>query len=317
MSDNATLDRPDTCSMKTITTAGEIADYFIWVANDTGSFISNLKLQKLVYYAQAWHLAIHDSPLFEDDFEAWVHGPVIPALFEEYKKFQWKPIIKEVKQPQFSPKLEEFLEEITGEYFLGTGLELEIMVCREDPWIKARKGLPRDEPSHAIISQESMREFYKSRAVEATTITTASEIADYFIWVANDTGSFISNLKLQKLVYYAQAWHLAIHDTPLFEDDFEAWAPGPTIPTLFEEYKKFQWKPILKQVKKPQLPQAVEDFLAKITEEYFTCNAFELEIMVHREDPWLKARRGLLIAEHSDAIISKESMREYYKNRAA
>jgi len=163
MSDRATLSRKD---RKTITTAEEIADYFIWVANDSGSFISNLKLQKLVYYSQAWHLAIEDSALFEDDFEAWVHGPVIPTLFDEYKKFQWKPIIKEVKQPHFSPELEDFLEDITVEYFLCTGLELELMVCREDPWMKAREGLPKDEPSHAIISQSSMKEFYKSRAVE-------------------------------------------------------------------------------------------------------------------------------------------------------
>ena len=54
----------------------------------------NLKLQKLVYYAQAWHLALRDVPLFEEDFEAWVHGPVIPALYQEYKKFGWRPILE-------------------------------------------------------------------------------------------------------------------------------------------------------------------------------------------------------------------------------
>jgi len=48
------------------------------------------------------------------------------------------------------------------------------------------------------------------------------QVANYFIWLANETGSFISNLKLQQLVYYAQAWSLALYDTPLFEEDFEA-----------------------------------------------------------------------------------------------
>jgi len=147
-----------------ITTASEIADYFIYIANDTGSFISNLKLQKLVYYAQAWHLGIHDTPLFDEDFEAWVHGPVIPSLFEEYKKFSWQPILKEVEKPKFYPELEEFLQDVIEVYFIREGLELEMMTTREDPWIWARKGLRRDEPSHAIISKESMRVYYKERA---------------------------------------------------------------------------------------------------------------------------------------------------------
>jgi uncharacterized phage-associated protein len=147
-----------------ITTASEIADYFIYVANDTGSFISNLKLQKLVYYAQAWHLALYDTPLFDEDFEAWVHGPVIPSLFEEYKKFRWTPILKHVEKPKFSPELEEFLEEITEVYFIREGLELEMMTTREAPWLEARKDLPRSEHSDAIISKQLMKEYYKERA---------------------------------------------------------------------------------------------------------------------------------------------------------
>ena len=46
-----------------------IANFFIELANNTGSFVSNLKLQKLVYYSQAWHLALHDKPLFEEDLD--------------------------------------------------------------------------------------------------------------------------------------------------------------------------------------------------------------------------------------------------------
>lgn len=153
--------------------------------------------------------------------------------------------------------------------------------------------------------------------VLATNPITAAQIACHFIYLANETGSFISNLKLQKLVYYAQAWHLALYDKPLFEEDFEAWAPGPVIPALFDEYKSFQWKPILKDVKQADFPEEVSEFLEEVSEVYFFRDAFELEMMVHREDPWIKARGSLPIAEHSDAIISKESMKQYYKSRAA
>ena len=144
----------------------------------------------------------------------------------------------------------------------------------------------------------------------------ASKIADYFICLANQSGSFINNSKLQKLVYYAQAWHLALYDSPLFEEDFEAWSPGPVIPGLFEEYKKFGWKPILKEVAPPELPQKLQSFLEEIARDYLICDNFELEIMVHKELPWIEARKELRIDEHGDTIISKESMKKYYRRVA-
>ncbi|HRP36920.1 MAG TPA: DUF4065 domain-containing protein, partial [Candidatus Dojkabacteria bacterium] len=72
-----------------------IADYFISLSNETGSLITNLKLQKLVYYADAWYLANYGDSLIQEDFQAWVHGPAIPALYGEYKHFSWQPIIRE------------------------------------------------------------------------------------------------------------------------------------------------------------------------------------------------------------------------------
>jgi uncharacterized phage-associated protein len=148
------------------TTAAAIAHYFIWLANETGSYISNLKLQKLVYYAQAWYLAIYEQPLFDEDFEAWVHGPVIPDLYQKYKSFGWKPILKDVEPPVFSEEIQGFLEELTEVYFGCDAFELEQMTHREDPWIEARGNLPLDVPCNAMISKESMREYYKNRVGE-------------------------------------------------------------------------------------------------------------------------------------------------------
>ncbi len=143
----------------------DIAQYFIWVANETGSFISNLKLQKLVYYAQAWHIAIHDSPLFEEDFEAWVHGPVIPSLYRQYKSFGWQPISEDVI-PQLPQNICEFLDEVVQEYFDCDGYELEQMTHLEDPWNRAREDLAPDEPSNQVIKKEWMKEFYGERVEE-------------------------------------------------------------------------------------------------------------------------------------------------------
>ena len=145
---------------------------------------------------------------------------------------------------------------------------------------------------------------------------TCYHVANFFIKLANEAGSYISNLKLQKLVYYAQAWHLALHDTPLFEEDFEAWVHGPVIPALYREYKSYGWEPILQDVEKPEFPESVENFLLEVAEVYFACDAYELERMTHQEAPWIMARGKLSMDTPCNAIISKESMKEYYKARA-
>lgn len=142
----------------------QIADYFVWLSNQTGSCITNLKLQKLVYYAQAWHLALNNTPLFEEDFEAWIHGPVIPNLYQEYKDWGWKPIEKEVDEPIFCEEICHFLEELAEVYFSCDAYELERMTHQEAPWIIARNGLPTDAPSNETISKESMKTYYSDRA---------------------------------------------------------------------------------------------------------------------------------------------------------
>jgi uncharacterized phage-associated protein len=119
-----------------------------------------------LYYAQAWYLAFEDTPLFDEDFEAWVHGPTIPALFYEYKElFRFKPMLKEVEKPEFPQEVQEFLDELSDDYFFRDACELELMKRREDPWIKARGELPRDEPCHAILSKELKKEYYKTRVI--------------------------------------------------------------------------------------------------------------------------------------------------------
>lgn len=146
-------------------------------------------------------------------------------------------------------------------------------------------------------------------------ILTCFDIANYFIWLANTTGSYISNLKLQKLVYYAQAWYLVNFDTPLFEEDFQAWIHGPVIPELYQQYKGFQWKPIIERIEKITVPDDIFDFLEEVADVYFSCDAYELEKMTHLEDPWIEARGSLSPDIPSNEIITKDSMKRYYSAR--
>jgi len=146
-------------------TAHTVADYFVAFANECEELITNLKLNKLVYYTQAWHLALFKDPMFGEVIEAWVHGPVLPVLYDTYKHFKWTPIIRfdlnlaEIKQ-QFSIEQQELLDDIVEVYLPKTAYELEQMTHDEDPWIIARDGLEPDKASHQVITYDMMRIYY-------------------------------------------------------------------------------------------------------------------------------------------------------------
>ena len=140
----------------------KIADYIIWLHHDSGDVITNLRLQKLLYYAQAWYLVLYDEPLFEEDFEAWIHGPVMPPVYKRFKAYKWNPINEEIKKPKLSEKVEKHLNEIVRVFGQYSSLDLEYMTHREAPWVKARNGCMPDEVSSAQIDKEEMKSFYKS-----------------------------------------------------------------------------------------------------------------------------------------------------------
>lgn len=141
----------------------KVADYFIARAHEVGEPISNLKLQKLVYYAQAWHLALKNRPLIEADFEAWVHGPVNPSLYRRFRANAWKPIADEVPRPALPDDVRKHLEEVWQVYGGLSALDLERMTHAEEPWKIARGDLPPDALCDNEISPESMKAFYARR----------------------------------------------------------------------------------------------------------------------------------------------------------
>ncbi len=152
-----------TCKMREYTYF-DIANYFLHKAKETAITVTNLKLQKLVYYAQAWHLAIHNEPLMKGaTFEAWIHGPVIHELWNEYRNHSYEPINEEVTPPKLDARTDQFLEEVVEVYLDKDAYTMELMSHREDPWILARKGCADNERCTNIISEESMRTYFKSR----------------------------------------------------------------------------------------------------------------------------------------------------------
>lgn len=142
-------------------------------------------------------------------------------------------------------------------------------------------------------------------------MTTVSDVAYAFLQIdeQNDECDGISNLKLQKLVYYAQGFHLALQDTPLFEEEIEAWAHGPVVPDLYHEYKAYGKNSI--DIEKGEIKNISEDEYKLIDEVYSVFgqySAWKLRNLTHEEAPWINH-------EANAEIISKNELDEYFKTR--
>jgi uncharacterized phage-associated protein len=138
----------------------DIADWFISRFDDDDAGLSHLKLQKLIYYAQAWSLALNETPLFDEDFEAWAHGPVVPSLWMDFREFGWNDLPVPKSCPEFDEDTENLLEDVYGAYGEYSAKRLEAMTHREDPWLKARGGLQAEEKSNKKISKSTLRRYY-------------------------------------------------------------------------------------------------------------------------------------------------------------
>ena len=137
-----------------------IAEYLIM----TGKEITPLALQKILYYAQGFYKAFFDKFLFENDCEAWVHGPVFTNIYDKYKDFKSANIqlYNEYDVGDIIADEKRGILDVIIKYFgYYNGKALEKMSHYETPWINARKGLLPMENSNNIISKEDIEEYFK------------------------------------------------------------------------------------------------------------------------------------------------------------
>jgi uncharacterized phage-associated protein len=118
----------------------------------------DLQLQKLLYYVQGWHLAWTGRPLFEEDFEAWKLGPVVPDVWRA-GTFGWP-----IQDPGFTDDEQRSLDAVIGFYRYHSGAYLSDMSHDEAPWKEARAGLPVGAPSTRIIEKRALRRYFTGQA---------------------------------------------------------------------------------------------------------------------------------------------------------
>jgi len=145
-------------------TCFEVANYFLKRQDpDAGDLMSNLKLQKLVYYAQGFHLAMEDSPLFNETIEAWEHGPVCVPLYQKYKQYGSEaiPIPYDADAYEiFSKAIHEILDMVHTYYGQFSAWKLRNLTHEDTPWKDAyHRG--RTEITHG-----SMKNYFKTLLVD-------------------------------------------------------------------------------------------------------------------------------------------------------
>jgi len=145
----------------------DIADYIIIRVKSEDNYASliNLKLQKLLYYVQAWAYGIKGEPMFKGDFQAWIHGPVNRDIYDRFNstKYLYSEIdITDCRNADvhLSQDDEEFINFILDNYLKYSGAELERLSHSEKPWIETRGDLGVNERCEKVISPELMKGFY-------------------------------------------------------------------------------------------------------------------------------------------------------------
>ena len=138
-----------------------IARYFIVKSYEDGreDEMTNMKVQKLLYYSQSLHLALYNKPLFPEEIQAWRYGPVCPPAYRFYCQFEAEqlPIPDALELAVISQEDQQILEEVWGYFGSYHAYSLSDMTHNEFPWKKARKNLPKDAASQEPILLEDMQ----------------------------------------------------------------------------------------------------------------------------------------------------------------
>jgi uncharacterized phage-associated protein len=128
--------------------------------------VTPLMLQKLLYFIQGVSYAVYGRPMFAEDCEAWVHGPVYPQVYELFRDFKYNPIedarfaIFEGTEDALTSNERKIIDLVVNTFGLYSGKVLERITHNEEPWKKARKGYADTIPSNAPLTKESIKNYY-------------------------------------------------------------------------------------------------------------------------------------------------------------
>jgi len=155
-----------------------VANYFLELGEREGRKLTPMQLQKLVYFAHGWHLALKDKPLVQDPIEAWAYGPVVPDLYHALKAYGSGAVTSRLRQFRMGdgqlhvskptvtdPDTQRFLERIWKVYGHLSAVQLSAMTHRPNtPWTKVRLANPNRRG--VDIPDDEMKRYFAQLASE-------------------------------------------------------------------------------------------------------------------------------------------------------
>lgn len=140
--------------------AKDVAKYYLWRGAQDEDLLTNLKLQKLLYYAQGFYLAIHNKPLFSETIEAWTHGPVVPDIYHLYKEYGSNVIElnEDIDFDHIDSETKSILDDVYQVYGQFSAFALRDLTHDEPPW--------QNTPPGKEIKHEALKEYFKTRLVD-------------------------------------------------------------------------------------------------------------------------------------------------------
>ncbi|WP_261789722.1 Panacea domain-containing protein [Treponema pectinovorum] len=140
----------------------------------------------------------------------------------------------------------------------------------------------------------------------------ALDIAKYVINHEHLQDREISNLRLQKLLYFIQAKVLIKTGNPCFDDEMQAWEFGPVVPVVYHEYKIFGGMDITDEFLIPHITREISSCIIEMLDDCANYPTFQLVNITHAQSPWKNAR-----AKGDKSIITIESIKDYFKKKPA
>lgn len=139
--------------------AKTIAQAFLCLSDpEVGDVVTNLKLQKLLYYAQGFNLAINNKPLFKEDILAWEHGPVIREVYNLYRDNASAPLPVKTCPSSLTKEEKSLVENVWKVYGQFSAWKLRDMTHNESPWLNTDR--------NSSITHSRMKTFFKTLVTE-------------------------------------------------------------------------------------------------------------------------------------------------------
>lgn len=170
-------------------TALEVANYIVYLMSSSYEDLTNMKLNKMLYYAQGHSLKIMNQPLFDDPIEAWQHGPIVNSVYHQYKEYGDNPIsdYDQSMLGTISDEIRDLLIGITRVYGRYSAAALRNMThVPKGPWDSVYK----ENESHIIIPNALIKEYFDENVPDIKPVELRLEDDD-FVGYYNENGMIV------------------------------------------------------------------------------------------------------------------------------